>query len=98
MFKRKSRRRGRKRTSGGGGGDTPSPGSSVASVGSFTPRSCLKRSLAAQQNHYYGGASIGEEAASERQPFNVRFQEVHIREFERIIGDNPSCSSGAPIG
>lgn len=28
----------------------------------------------------------------------VRFKSVHIREFERIIGDNPSCSSGAPIG
>jgi hypothetical protein len=25
------------------------------------------------------------------------FQEVYIREFERILGDNPSCSSGAPI-
>ena len=34
----------------------------------------------------------------QRQSFNVRFLEVRIREFERIIGDNPSCSSGAPIG
>jgi hypothetical protein len=28
---------------------------------------------------------------------SVSFQEVYIREFERILGDNPSCSSGAPI-
>lgn len=28
----------------------------------------------------------------------VRFDEVHIREYERTLGDNPSCSSGPPIG
>lgn len=28
----------------------------------------------------------------------VRFNEIHVREFERIVGDNPSCSSGPPIG
>lgn len=29
---------------------------------------------------------------------NVRFSQVHVREYERSLGDNPSCSSGAPIG
>lgn len=29
---------------------------------------------------------------------NVRFSIIQVREFERILGDNPSCSSGAPIG
>ena len=28
----------------------------------------------------------------------VRFSEIHVREFERIVGDNPSCSAGPPIG
>jgi hypothetical protein len=28
----------------------------------------------------------------------VRFDNIHIREYARIIGDNPSCSSGAPVG
>lgn len=31
-------------------------------------------------------------------PRMLRFQYVHVREFERIVGDNPSCSCGAPIG
>jgi hypothetical protein len=29
---------------------------------------------------------------------SVRFENVNIREYSRIIGDNPSCSSGAPVG
>lgn len=28
----------------------------------------------------------------------VRFNHIHLREYERVVGDNPSCSSGAPIG
>jgi hypothetical protein len=27
----------------------------------------------------------------------VSFKEVQVREFNRTIGDNPSCSSGCPI-
>lgn len=27
----------------------------------------------------------------------VRFAVVEIREFERVVGDNPSCSSGVPV-
>ena len=29
---------------------------------------------------------------------NVRFGDLEIRVYERILGDNPSCSSGPPIG
>lgn len=35
-------------------------------------------------------------ASSDRR--GIRFHQIHIREYERIVGDNPSCSSGAPIG
>ncbi len=30
-------------------------------------------------------------------PRRVHFDSVRIREYERTLGDNPSCSSGAPI-
>ena len=36
--------------------------------------------------------------AKSSSPRMIRFQNVHVREFERIVGDNPSCSCGAPIG
>ena len=29
---------------------------------------------------------------------SVKFHEIHIRDYERTISDNPSCSSGPPIG
>ena len=28
----------------------------------------------------------------------VCFSEIHIRDYERVVGDNPSCSAGPPIG
>ena len=33
-----------------------------------------------------------------RQVNSVRFSEIQIRDYERVVGDNPSCSSGPPIG
>ena len=33
-----------------------------------------------------------------RQKNSVRFSEIQIRDYERVVGDNPSCSSGPPIG
>jgi len=30
--------------------------------------------------------------------YNVRFNEVRVREFQRILTDNPACTKGPPIG
>jgi hypothetical protein len=39
-----------------------------------------------------------ENSAKQQPEKGVRFNEIHIRDYERIVGDNPSCSSGPPIG
>jgi len=31
-------------------------------------------------------------------PRNVTFSDVSIRDYERVVGDNPSCSSGPSVG
>ena len=47
------------------------------------------------------GASTRSQGSGERhnfkKPRRVNFDSVRIREYERTLGDNPSCSSGAPI-
>jgi len=42
-------------------------------------------------------ASSSDGGTSGRLIKEVIFTDIHIREFERIVGDNPSCSSGPPI-
>ena len=58
------------------------------------PKGCLKIELL----KLYDGKLMG----SNRIPGPiirkiVTFQHVYIREYERTVGDNPSCSSGAPV-
>lgn len=56
-----------------------------------------------QSHSYKTGGSGTEDATSSRSRTKatrnrVKFAYVHVREYERVISDNPSCSSGAPIG
>ena len=48
----------------------------------------------------YGGGGEkdkgGKENGSENGR-NIKFLSIEIREYERALGDNPSCSSGPPI-
>lgn len=54
-----------------------------------------------------GGSGVGNEGDSSEvidgspgesnSSSSVKFSVVEIREFERVVGDNPSCSSGVPI-
>jgi hypothetical protein len=37
------------------------------------------------------------EESSKKKKRNVTFGRIHIREYERVLGDNPSCSIGPPI-
>jgi hypothetical protein len=36
-------------------------------------------------------------SADETRKVKVVLKDIHIREYNRTIGDNPSCSSGPPI-
>jgi len=59
--------------------------SPVAYSGGSTGRSSQHSPVA------YSGGSTAEDKV-------VRFGSISIREHERIVGDNPSCSTGPPIG
>ena len=38
-----------------------------------------------------------EQKVDPRERYPVRFKTIEVREYERIVGDNPSCSKGPPI-
>jgi hypothetical protein len=44
-----------------------------------------------------GLSNSGSTTAMRRTDSSVCFQAVHVREYDRSIGDNPSCESGIPI-
>jgi hypothetical protein len=54
----------------------------------------------------HGASSPGSERSSTSFPSQpgaantkrVRFDAVQIRDYERVVGDNPSCTTGPPIG
>jgi hypothetical protein len=60
----------------------------LASCGSaWKPKSILKSI----------SESFEEQKIETRGPFSVSFDTIEIREYERVVGDNPSCSKGPPI-
>ena len=79
-----------------------SDGSSTIQSSSLVLRSCLKstdRSVVSSKLSANTQLSNNSSDSDRRgSPRGVRFQHVRMKEYERIIGDNPSCSSGAPVG
>jgi hypothetical protein len=69
----------------------------VNSLLSATPqKSCLKKQRGGAE---VGGSNAGSQSTGgQRNQHHVKFGPVRIREYERVIGCNPSCSNGAPIG
>lgn len=59
------------------------------------PKGCLKSRCDRQQDQHADKLVISNQIISARKV--VTFQHVCIREYERIVGDNPSCSRGAPV-
>jgi hypothetical protein len=66
----------------------------------FEQKSCTSASSAGSGagSKYSGRASASEQSVKSQQPNrNVRFSKIHIRDYERVVGDNPSCSTGPPV-
>ena len=77
--------------------DTTSSDNHIHSVGSgasgeshLSHRDSTGRSSQHSPVAYSGGSTAEDKV--------VRFGSISIREHERIVGDNPSCSTGPPIG
>lgn len=56
-----------------------------------SPRDATSKSSQHSPGNISGGGVPSEDK-------NVRFGTISIREHERVVGDNPSCSTGPPIG
>jgi hypothetical protein len=74
-----------------GSGSLPSEQHSFAS-GSSASSGAVSRNSSAR------ASQRGERSERAQQEKAVRFSEIHIRDYERVVGDNPSCSTGPPIG
>jgi hypothetical protein len=76
-----------------GSSEQPSVVSSTPSAdGSQGSKASSKNSVKA-----YSRASQRSSASSYPEKV-VRFHDIHIRDYERVVGDNPSCSAGPPVG
>lgn len=102
MFSVKRRlKRGGRRPRSGAGSDESSSRAATATKNNI--RSCLRKTSAISDRSVGLSRSVGdrdsskEESSSPTARKGVQFADIHIREFERIIGDNPSCSNGAPV-
>jgi hypothetical protein len=76
-----------------------SPLRSSASSGSQSTRTSGRNSQGGRASPQSGSLSRSSHSQSHSQPVKaVWFSEIHIRHYERVVGDNPSCSAGPPIG
>lgn len=74
----------------------------VASVGqlSIDSRSWDRDSRKSETAQSIGTSerSVDSKGLFERRKKHVRFAEIHVRDYERVVGDNPSCTIGPPVG
>jgi len=63
-----------------------------------------QESKASSKNSVRAASHASQRYASQRSSVSsypekvVRFRDIHIRHYERVVGDNPSCSAGPPVG
>lgn len=74
---------------------------SLNSLSIWASNSSPSASAAEEGQPHHHGAGSRSAGSTDRdgsvRPRRVNFDSVRVREYERKLGDNPSCSSGAPI-
>lgn len=63
----------------------------------YLNKSILKRKTLDESLHSTYGSEDGIISGRSRKHMSLQFDKVSIREYSRIVGDNPSCSSGPPV-
>ncbi|KAL7579494.1 hypothetical protein ACA910_007871 [Epithemia clementina (nom. ined.)] len=89
-------------SSAAGAATTSAATTTATATAARCPPKKPKASTLKNSHHSSGNDhSLGSQTVSTRSSTatkHVRFLNVEIREFERVLTKNPSCSSGAPIG
>ena len=68
------------------------------SVGSRSWDRDSRKSEAAQSTQASERSSEDSRTLVEETRKKVNFASIHIRDYERVVGDNPSCTIGPPVG
>jgi hypothetical protein len=70
----------------------------ISDSGSFTTDGTTRSSSAAAADSTIAANNVDKKKPPRKKSVRrVRWKNVHVREYERTLGDNPSCSSGAPV-
>lgn len=68
------------------------------SVGSRSWDRESRKSEAAQSTQASERSSVDSRSNIDEPKKKVHFASIHIRDYERVVGDNPSCTIGPPVG
>jgi hypothetical protein len=69
------------------------------SVTSSSADGSQEESKASSKNSVRAASRASERSSASSYPEKVvRFHAIHVRDYERVVGDNPSCSAGPPVG
>ena len=68
------------------------------SIGSRSWDRDSRRSEAAQSTQTSERSSVDSKSQVREIKKKVHFSSIHIRDYERVVGDNPSCTIGPPVG
>lgn len=74
--------------------DSLSSGNSLNSTHAATQKCVIEPNMSPLPE---GPVSDDHSFSAKSKDRRVAFNHVHVKEFDRVVGDNPSCSFGVPI-